>query len=94
MEPKLELQYRKEERSLIGTRIKSAGINLNALINAMVRDEIAPKENVENLKRELAQLYSDDEFLSCKNMGEIVKTSLKMVFRHPLRSRNEINANR
>jgi len=91
MEPKLELQYRKEERSLIGTRIKSAGVHLNALINAMVRDDIAPRENVENLKKELAQLYADDEFRSCSNMGEIVKTSLKMVFKHPLRSRNDVN---
>jgi hypothetical protein len=88
MEPTLELQYRREERSLIATRIKSAGINLNALINAMVRDDIAPRENVENLKKDLAQLYGDDEFLTCKNMGEVVKTSLKMVFKHPLRSRS------
>jgi len=91
MEPTLELQYRKEERSLIATRIKSAGINLNALINAMVRDDIAPRENVENLKKDLAQLYGDDEFLTCKNMGEVVKTSLKMVFKHPLRSRRDLN---
>ncbi len=91
MKPKLELQYRKEERSLIATRIKSAGINLNALINAMIRDELAPHENVESLKEELAQLYSDDEFLNCKNMGEIVKTSLKMVFKHPLRSQHEFS---
>lgn len=90
MEPTLELQYRKEERSLIATRIKSAGINLNALINAMVRDDIAPKENVENLKKDLAHLYGDDEFLACKNMGEVVKTSLKMVFKHPLRSRSDL----
>lgn len=88
MEPTLELQYQKEERSLIATRIKSAGINLNALLNAMVRDEIAPKENVDNLKMELAHLYRDDEFLACNNMGEVVKTSLKMVFKHPLRSRD------
>lgn len=90
MEPTLELQYRKEERSLIATRIKSAGIHLNALINAMVRDDIAPAENVENLKIELAHLYADDEFLDCKNMGEVVKTSLKMVFKHPLRSRKDL----
>jgi len=90
MEPTLELQYQKEERSLIATRIKSAGIHLNALINAMVRDDIAPAENVENLKIELAHLYADDEFLDCKNMGEVVKTSLKMVFKHPLRSRRDL----
>lgn len=90
MEPTLELQYRKEERSLISTRIRSAGLHLNALLNAMVRDDIAPLENVESLKKDLAELYMDDEFLTCKNMGEVVKTSLKMVFKYPLRSRRDL----
>ncbi len=87
--PKTELQYRKEERSLIATRIKSAGIHLNALLNAMTRDSLAPEKNVNSLKKDLAQLYADDEFLSCRNMGDIVKTSLKMVFKHPIRSKGQ-----
>ena len=87
MKPELELQYRKEERSLIATRVKSSGVNLYALLNAMTRDTISTSDNVEHLKRDLAKLYADDEFLKCVNMGEIVKTSLKMVFKNPLRNK-------
>jgi len=87
MKPELELQYRKEERSLIATRVKSSGVNLYALLNAMSRDTISTAENIDNLKNDLAKLYDDTEFLKCVNMGEIVKTSLKMVFKHPLRDK-------
>jgi predicted unusual protein kinase regulating ubiquinone biosynthesis (AarF/ABC1/UbiB family) len=87
MKPELEQQYRQEERSLIATRVKSSGVNLYSLLNAMTRDTISPTENVERLKKDLAKLYGDDEFLKCVSMGEIVKTSLKMVFKHPLRDK-------
>ena len=87
MKPELELQYRKEERSLIATRVKSSGVNLYALLSAMTRDTISTADNVDHLKKDLAKLYADDEFLKCINMGEIVKTSLKMVFKHPLRNK-------
>lgn len=87
MKPELELQYQKEERSLIASRIKSSGVNLYALLNAMTRDTISTPENINNLKDDLSKLYDDNEFLTCVNMGEIVKTSLKMVFKHPLRNK-------
>jgi len=87
MKPELELQYRKEERSLIATRVKSAGINLTSLLNTMTKDTISTPENIQSLKKDLAKLYNDEEFLTCRNMGEIVKTSLKMVFKQPIRNK-------
>jgi len=87
MKPELELQYQKEERSLIANRVKSSGINLNALLNAMTRDTLSTPENIDRLKKDLAKLYNDNDFLNCRSMGEIVKTSLKMVFKHPLRDK-------
>jgi hypothetical protein len=87
MKPELELQYQMEERSLIANRVKSSGINLTALLNAMTRDTISTSENINSLKKDLSKLYKDEEFLECVNMGEIVKTSLKMVFKHPLRDK-------
>ena len=85
MKPELELQYQKEERSLIATRIRSSSFYLNPLMEAMRQDEISTPENEETLKSELAVLYKDNEFLKCRNMGDIVRMSLKMVFKHPLR---------
>jgi hypothetical protein len=85
--PELEIQYQKEERSLIANRLKSkiSGPPIQALVKAMMNDEIAPKENVHSLRKDLARLYNDDEFLGCENMGEILYTSLKFVFKYPIR---------
>jgi len=89
MEPELELQYQKEERSLIAARLRSK-ISYNAmmeLLQAMKKDEIAPPDNVHELKQELAQLYEDSTFLKCNSMGEIVETSLDFVVKKPIRNK-------
>ncbi len=87
MEPELEIQYQREERSLIANRLQSriSGPPIRNLVKAMMHDDIAPHENVVSLRQELAQLYHDKEFLSCDNMGEILFTSLKFVFKYPIR---------
>ena len=85
MKREVELQYQKEERSLIANRIRSSNAYLTPLLDAMISDTISNPDNETTLKEELAVLYKDEEFLKCRNMGEIVRTSLKMVFKHPLR---------
>jgi hypothetical protein len=87
MAPELEIQYQKEERSLIANRLKSvlSGPAIKSLVKAMMNDEISPKENVETLREDLSGLYNDREFLTCQNMGEILYTSLKFVFKYPIR---------
>jgi hypothetical protein len=85
--PELEIQYQKEERSLIANRLKSniSGPAIRNLVKAMMQDEISPKANVHLLREDLSKLYNDKEFLSCENMGEILYTSLKFVFKYPVR---------
>jgi hypothetical protein len=87
MTPQLELQYQKEERSLIAHRIRSSNAYLNSLLETMIQDTISTRENEEILREELAILYGDSEFIKCRNMGEIVRISLKMLFKHPLRKK-------
>jgi len=86
MAPELEKQYRKEERARIATRMKTVKNQLNKLIDAMCLDELSTIEHVDKLKYELAELYKDNEFIVCRNMGEIVKVSLKMLLKKPARS--------
>ncbi len=85
--PELEIQYQKEERSLIANRLKSnvSGPAIRNLVKAMMQDEISPKANVNSLREDLSKLYNDKEFLACENMGEILYTSLKFVFKYPVR---------
>ena len=88
MAPELEKQYRKEERSRIAARVKAVKNRLDHLLDAMSHDQLSSDENVDRLKYELAELYKDNEFITCRNMGEIVKVSLKMLLKKPTRTVN------
>jgi NAD-specific glutamate dehydrogenase len=76
-------QYQKEERTLIARRSISAQHRLNHLLTAMGKDEIAPKEKVEQLKKELGEHYKTDAFNNCKSMGEIVRASIQQLSKSP-----------
>jgi hypothetical protein len=73
-------QYQLEEKSLITRRIKAANKQLNALLDNMCADTISLPEKMAQLKEELATHYQNKSFLEAKNMGELVKKSLGMVY--------------
>jgi len=79
LSPETVEQYRKEERTLIARRIKSSRVRLKELLDVMTVDNIAPIEKVTQLKTELAAHYTDNAFLDCQTMGQIVKHSLEIL---------------
>lgn len=79
MTPETVRQYQREEQSLIANRIKSSRYTLKDLIDCMIGDTISKPRHVKTLRREMADYYNDQRFLKCSNMGEIVKTSLRML---------------
>jgi len=81
MTPESRIQYQKEERALMAMRLNSARYRIKELGDAVKKDLISTKENVENLRQELFTHYKDKEFLQCNSMGEMVKTSLKMLLK-------------
>ncbi|MBX2963879.1 MAG: hypothetical protein KF687_15315 [Cyclobacteriaceae bacterium] len=83
----LELQYQKEERMRLLNRVRAAGMQLTALLDAMANVELSTIENTHQLREGLAELYGDDTFLKCNTMGEIVRTSLQMLNNYPVRKR-------
>ncbi|BDD02736.1 hypothetical protein [Aureibacter tunicatorum] len=85
--PELELQYQKEERARLSRRYQASKVRMKRLLSAMGKDEIAKEENIDNLKKELHEIYQDKSFLKCSNMGEIVQTSLEMLIKQPTRKR-------
>jgi len=74
-------QYQREERSLIFNRIRNARYQIKDIVDVMAKDKIAPIENVEQLREELAKHYQNDNFLRCKTMGQIVRVSLKILIK-------------
>lgn len=83
MTPQTVRQYQREERSLIANRLKTARHKIKDLLDAMCQDQISKPEYVVSLRQDLAEFYNDKVFLKCKNMGQLVKHSLLMVFRIP-----------
>jgi hypothetical protein len=80
--PETVKQYQKEERSMIAKRLRAAKYRIKELGDAVMQDEISSPENTERLKQELSKHYNDNEFLACKSMGAVVKTSLRMLLKH------------
>ncbi|MCV9389248.1 hypothetical protein [Reichenbachiella ulvae] len=83
MTPETVRQYQKEERALIANRLKVERYRVADLLRVMVTDEISTEENIKTLKNDLSEFYDEKKFLSCNNMGDIVKVSLWMLIKKP-----------
>lgn len=79
--PESMQQYQREERALIATRLKSSPKEIEDILQSMELDELSSRENIENLKKELANHYKNREFLACDNMGQILRLSLDQVLK-------------
>ncbi|MDN3671008.1 hypothetical protein QWY93_16965 [Echinicola jeungdonensis] len=77
--PESMVQYQREERALIATRLKSSTREIEDILKSMENDIISPQENVEYLRNDLAKHYRNSIFLKCNSMGEILRLSLKQV---------------
>jgi hypothetical protein len=77
--PESMAQYQREERALISTRLKSSPKEIEDILLSMESDTISTPENTESLKNELTKHYRVNDFLRCKNMGQILRQSLYLV---------------
>ena len=73
-------QYQREERALIATRLKSSPKEIEDILVSMESDTISTPENTASLKNDLAKHYKFNDFYSCKNMGQVLRLSLYLVF--------------
>jgi hypothetical protein len=76
LDPKTIRQYQKEERVLIANRIKVSRYRLKDLSDCLENDTISLPEKINQLKHELAEHFSDESFLDCNSMGDILRTRL------------------
>ncbi|SNS27361.1 hypothetical protein SAMN06295967_106122 [Belliella buryatensis] len=75
------VQYQREERALIANRLKSSSKEIEDILKSMEQDKISTPENIDHLKKDLAKHYQNEKFLSCKNMGAILRESLEQVIK-------------
>ncbi len=89
MSPVLELQYQKEERTRILTRVKASSEQLTHLLASMKREVLSSEENIAMLRSELSELYQDTRFLKSTSMGELLADSIAMLEVQPVRKRKQ-----
>lgn len=77
--PESMRQYQKEERTLISNRVKSAKVTIKNILNAMENDTLSIPENIKSLREDLSKHYRSQEFLSAKNMGQLLRISLNQL---------------
>ena len=81
MDPKTVIQYQLEERSLIAVRVKRDRDRFEELISVMCQEQLSAPDKIEQLKAELGAHHETNDFIHCRNMGEIVWTNIKLVLR-------------
>lgn len=64
-------QYVAEEHSQMSRRAKVESARLRALLGVMRREELAPREHVATLARELDRMHGNHDYDDCKTMGEL-----------------------
>ena len=72
-------QYRKEVRSLIIKRLSNSNRRFKNLMEVMEDDQIAPIENINQLKSGFNRLYKTDIFDNCGCMADILQTHLNHI---------------
>lgn len=75
-------QYQKEMRSVVVKRIMTSRRRYERLISTMRKEELAPRENIEQLKKELIDLTYDVNFKYCETMGDVVYTGINYVLKN------------
>jgi hypothetical protein len=72
-------QYQREEQVLILQRAAIIEDRLATLLAAMSADELAPAENVRELREALAEHYQRADYLRCHSMGDLVRENLHSI---------------
>jgi len=64
-------QYVAEEHAQMSRRAKVESSRLRALLGIMRREELAPREHVVTLAKELDRMHGSHDYQHCKTMGEL-----------------------
>ena len=72
-------QYVAEEHAQMARRAKVESGRLRALLGIMRREEIAPREHVITLAKELDRMHGTHDFADCQSMGELTARHVSLM---------------
>lgn len=71
-------QYQHEERTLMMRRLKSERYKVKDLVDCMRKDKLSTDEKIKQLSSELISHHADPLFETCRTMGDVVRTNLRV----------------
>lgn len=83
LSPESVHQYQREERALMANRLKMEKSRIDDLMEAMSKETLASEVNIKKLRKDLSEHYDEPAFLTCTNMGQLVRQSLNMLVKNP-----------
>nr|WP_121272563.1 hypothetical protein [Pedobacter schmidteae] len=78
---KTYLQYQQEEKSSLVHRVRSERHRLTDLRDVSNAEMLTTPENIETLKKGMADHFNDPLYLECKSMTDIIELNLKTIIR-------------
>lgn len=72
-------QYIAEEHAQTARRAKVESTRLRALLGVMSREDIAPREHVVRLAKELDRTHATSGFGDCQSMGELTAMHISLM---------------
>jgi hypothetical protein len=72
-------QYQREEQVLMLQRKASVEERLGTLLQAMSADELAPRDQFEQLRDMLGAHYKREAYARCRSMGDLVRENLESI---------------
>ncbi len=72
-------QYVAEEHAQMSRRAKVESSRLRALLGIMRREDLAPREHVARLARELGRMHGDSRYGDCQTMGELTARHISLM---------------
>lgn len=70
-------QYQIEERVLMARRMKNSLTRINDLLDTMEHDMLSTAEKIAGLAAGLAHYHKNDDFRSCRSMGELTRKNIE-----------------
>ncbi|CAG5080696.1 hypothetical protein [Parvicella tangerina] len=65
-------QYQKQERAAMKKRFLAAKQRTRSILRRLKTDNISTRDNINSLRNDLAHFHNNNDFLSCRTMGEVL----------------------
>lgn len=72
-------QYVEEERAQMARRARVERVRIASLLSVMKKDTLAPRENLDRLRRDLERVFPGEDLSGCETMGQLTARHIEIM---------------